>query len=122
MGRRHAGLDVFDLEALNEYRRCIALPGTAGGICGDYRASAGIDLEHDLTDQEADRRLAMPLRLLWGAHGTVGKCFGVLGEWRKVADDVSRGEVDCGHYVAEEQPGHVIVVMRDAYARAASGQ
>ena len=55
MGRRSAGLAPFDPRALAEYERCIALPGAAHGICEDYRAVAGIDLEHDRADRERGR-------------------------------------------------------------------
>jgi haloacetate dehalogenase len=108
MGSRHAGLSPFDSAALAEYERCTALPGTAASICEDYRASAGIDLEHDRADIAADRRLTQPLRVLWGEHGTVGRCFDVLSLWRERADHVSGHPVPCGHYIAEELPERVI--------------
>ena len=57
MGQRHAGLAAFAPEALAEYERCAGVPGTAQGICADYRASAGIDLEHDRADIAAGRLL-----------------------------------------------------------------
>ncbi|HSW19634.1 MAG TPA: alpha/beta hydrolase [Ramlibacter sp.] len=108
MGARHAGLAAFDPLALAQYERCAGLPGTAQAICADYRASAGIDLEHDRHDVAAGRRLAMPLRVLWGEHGVVGRCFDVLALWRERAVDVSGRSVDCGHYLAEEAPQAVL--------------
>ena len=104
MCRRSAGASPFDPRAFAEYTRCLALPGAAHGTCEDYRAAAGIDLEHDRADRDAGRRLPMPLLALWGANGIVNRCFQPLDEWRRVADDV-RGEVlPCGHYIAEEAP------------------
>ena len=111
MGRRHAGLAVFVPEALAEYERCIAIAGTAASICGDYRASAGIDLTPDRADRDAGRRLAMPLRVLWGGQGVVGRCFDVPALWRDAAGDVSGHALDCGHYVAEERPDEVLAEM-----------
>ncbi|MGJ7580000.1 alpha/beta fold hydrolase [Variovorax sp. RHLX14] len=108
MGGRHAGLAPFAPEALAEYERCAAIPGTSMAICEDYRASASIDLDHDREDVAAGRRLAQPLRVLWGAHGAVGKCFDVLALWRERADDVSGRPVDCGHYVPEEAPDEIV--------------
>ena len=108
MGGRHAGLAPFAPEALAEYERCASSPGTSVAICEDYRASASIDLEHDRADVAADRRLTQPLRVLWGAHGAVGKCFDVLALWRERADDVSGRPVDCGHYVPEEAPDEIV--------------
>jgi haloacetate dehalogenase len=104
MGRRHGGLAVFAPQALAEYERCITQPGTATSICEDYRASASIDLEHDRADRAAGRRLTPPLRVLWGQHGAVGRCFDVAALWRDAAEHVSGQALPCGHYVAEEAP------------------
>jgi len=104
MGRRHGGLSAFAPAALAEYERCISIAGTATAICEDYRASAGIDLEHDRADQAAGRRLTLPLRVLWGAHGVVGSCFDVMTLWSAAADAVSGRALECGHYIAEEAP------------------
>jgi haloacetate dehalogenase len=104
MGARHAGLAAFAPAALAEYERCIALPGTAQAIVADYRASAGIDLQHDQADQDAGRRLAQPLRVLWGEHGTVGRTFDVPALWRAAADQFTGRSLPCGHYIAEEAP------------------
>ena len=104
MGGRYAGLGPFAPEAMAEYERCIALPGSARGICEDYRASAGIDLAHDREDIGAGRRLEQPLRVLWGAHGVVGRCFDVLALWRERAMQVSGAPLPCGHYIPEEAP------------------
>ncbi len=104
MGRRSAGLAPFDPRALAEYQRCIALPGAAHGLCEDYRASAGIDLEHDRSDLEAGRLLQTPLLVLWGEQGVVHRCFRPLEEWRQVARQVEGETLPCGHYIAEEAP------------------
>lgn len=104
MGRRSAGLAPFDPRALAEYQRCLALPGTARGICEDYRAAAGIDLAHDRADREAGQSLRMPLLVLWGAQGVVHQCFDPLAEWQRVAADVRGEPLPCGHYIAEEAP------------------
>src|SRR5687768_9684011 len=82
MGSRHAGLSAFAPEALAEYERCAAIPGSAASLCADYRAGAGIDLQHDQQDAGAGRKLAQPLRVLWGEHGAVARCFDVAALWR----------------------------------------
>jgi haloacetate dehalogenase len=104
MGKRSAGLAPFDPRALSEYQRCLALPGTAHGICEDYRAAAGIDLEHDRADRDAGRHLSLPLLVLWGAQGVIERCFDPLAEWRRLADRVEGEALDCGHYIPEEAP------------------
>lgn len=104
MGSRSAGMTPFDPRALAEYTRCLGLPGTAHGLCEDYRAAADIDLEHDRTDRDAGRRLNMPLLALWGAQGVVQRCFQPLQEWRRVAEHVDGEALPCGHYIPEESP------------------
>ena len=104
MGNRHAGLTVFSPAALAEYERCAQIPGTGMSICEDYRAAATIDLEHDRADVVAGARLEQPMCVLWGDHGTVGKCFDVLGLWRERANNLSGLSLPCGHYIAEEAP------------------
>ena len=108
MGKRHAGLAVFDRAALAEYERCIQIPGTAQAICEDYRASATIDLEHDRADVLAGVRLQQPVQVLWGQHGAVGQCFDVLALWRERAVSVSGHCLPCGHYIAEEAPEQLL--------------
>ena len=116
MGSRSAGLQPFTAPALAEYVRCIQLPGTARGICEDYRASASIDLEHDREDIDAGRQLNLPVLVLWGAQGTVGRCFDPLAEWQKVATDVRGQALPCGHYIGAEVPQllleHVLPFLR----------
>ena len=104
MGSRSAGMQPFTKEAYADYLRCLQLDGTARGICEDYRASAGIDLQHDEADVNAGRKVKCPLLVLWGEQGTVGKCFAPLAEWEKVAENVQGEALPCGHYIAEEQP------------------
>ena len=68
----------------------------------------GIDLVHDQSDADAGRKLAQPLRVLWGEHGVVGRCFDVLALWRDRALDVSGGPLPCGHYIPEEAPRELL--------------
>jgi len=104
MGSRSAGLKPFTDEAFSEYLRCLQIPGSARGICEDYRASANIDLAHDRADLAAGRHLTLPLLVLWGADGTVGRCFDPLKEWQQVATNVRGNALPAGHYIAEEAP------------------
>jgi haloacetate dehalogenase len=104
MGGRSAGLAPFTPEALAEYLRCIRDPATIHGICEDYRASAGIDLDQDREDLAQGRKVGCPLLALWGARGVVGQVVEPLAEWRRVAADVRGKALDCGHYIPEEAP------------------
>jgi haloacetate dehalogenase len=116
MGSRHAGLAPFAPAALAEYERCIARPGSAHAICEDYRAAASIDLDHDRADRERGVRVAPPLRVLWGEHGTVGRCFDVPALWRDAAHAVDGHPMPCGHYIAEEAPHALADEMQAFFA------
>ena len=94
----------FSDAAYAEYLRCMKLPGTIHAFCEDYRASAGIDLQHDREDRAAGRRIEAPLLVLWGAKGVIERCFDPLKEWREVATDVQGKALPAGHYIPEEVP------------------
>lgn len=89
-------------KAFNEYLRCYKDPRTIHAICEDYRAAATIDLDDDKED--ADKKIQCPLHLLWGARGTVGKLYDVVGTWKEKAVTVSGEALDCGHSPEEECP------------------
>ena len=104
MGARSAGMGPFTEEAFNEYLRCLKLPGAAVGMCEDYLAAAGIDLQHDAEDIESGNMIACPLQVLWGSEGIINQCFDPLEEWQKVTGDVTGEELPSGHYIPEEIP------------------
>jgi pimeloyl-ACP methyl ester carboxylesterase len=84
-------------------------------IVADYRASAGIDVEHDTADRAAGNRLTMPVRVLqrdWGA--ALG--FEAAALWGAWATDLRHSTVSCGHFMAEEAPGEVTAALRDLLA------
>lgn len=88
-------------------------------IVADYRASAGIDVEHDQVDRDAGNRLPMPLTVLqqgWGA--ALGIDAAAL--WDAWADDLRHTTVDCGHFMAEEVPIDVVRALRTLLARSPS--
>ena len=105
---RHAGTGIFTADRWNEYLAGASNPQSMHAMCEDYRAAATIDLLHDRADRAANKLLEMPLRVLWGEHGLVNKCFKPLEDWQKVAKTVSGKTVPCGHYIPEEMPELVI--------------
>ncbi|WP_420075821.1 alpha/beta fold hydrolase [Streptomyces sp. JL3001] len=85
-------------------------------IVADYRASAGIDVEHDRADRDAQGTLRMPVSVLqqdWGA--ALG--FDAAGLWRTWAPDLRHATVTCGHFMAEEAPDDIAKALRDLLAR-----
>jgi len=105
---RHAGTGIFSPERWAEYLAGVSNPESMHSMCEDYRAAASIDLVHDQADRAAGRKLTMPLRVLWGEHGLVHKCFQPIEDWKAVAENVSGNTVPCGHYIPEELPKELI--------------
>jgi haloacetate dehalogenase len=85
-------------------------------IVADYRASAGIDAEHDRADREAGRTLAMPVTVMqqdWGA--ALG--YDAAAVWRAWAPDLDHIITSAGHFMAEEAPGEVVKALRALLGR-----
>jgi haloacetate dehalogenase len=101
----------FSEQAVAQYVRCFADPAAIAASCADYRAGAGIDLEH--AAQDAGRQVASPLLALWGRQGFVGTHYDVLSVWREFAADVRGGALDCGHFLPEEQPQATAAALAD---------
>jgi haloacetate dehalogenase len=85
-------------------------------IVADYRASAGIDVEHDRADRAAGRTLAMPVAVLQQDWGSV-LGFDAAALWRAWAPDLRHVPVGCGHFMAEEDPGLVVKEIRELLTR-----
>jgi haloacetate dehalogenase len=85
-------------------------------IVADYRASAGIDVEHDLADREAGHQLRMPVTVLQQDWGTA-LGFDAAGRWRAWASDLVHNTVSAGHFMAEEAPEEVVRALRALLAR-----
>jgi haloacetate dehalogenase len=115
IGRGRGGLKHFDRRAIAEYMRAFQDPRTIHATCEDYRASAGIDLEHDRRDR--NRKLKMPLLVLWGKRGVIQAMFDPLQDWCEVASNVSGKALDCGHFLPEEAPDAVLRELRRFLAR-----
>jgi len=105
-------------EVMAEYIRCYCCVGTIRAVCEDYRAAAGIDLEHDRDDDSRNNYIQAPLLALWGAKGTVGHLWDVLATWRAKSNNVVSGKpLPCGHLLPEEDADGVLAEFR-AFFRA----
>ncbi|GAA0372578.1 alpha/beta hydrolase [Microbispora corallina] len=85
-------------------------------IVADYRASAGVDVEHDRADRDAGTRLRMPVAVLqqdWGS--ALG--YDAAALWRAWAPDLDHTTVGWGHFMAEEAPDEVAGALRTLLAR-----
>ena len=75
--------------------------------CEDYRASASIDLEHDKKDR--NKKLNIPMQVLWGKSGVIGKQFDSLKIWQKYSKKKIYGTgINSGHFIPEQNPKETI--------------
>ncbi len=108
-----AGLGYLEPEALAEYERNFCTPDAIHGACEDYRASAGLDLEHDRASRAAGERIACDLLVLWGERGVVQRLFDPLALWRaQCAATVSGCSLPAGHFIPEERPAETAAALQ----------
>lgn len=111
------GTGYIEPEAMAEYERCFVVPECIHAICEDYRASAGIDLEHDRASRAAGERIACDTLVLWGSRGVVQRMFEPLALWQaQCAAQVSGQALETGHFVPEEAPAEVAGALRAFFA------
>jgi haloacetate dehalogenase len=107
--------DCFAAEALDEYVAHFRDPSCIHATCEDYRAGATLDLEHDLADREAGRRIGCPMLALWG-EGRAGRAArDWLAVWREWANDVRGHGLPCGHFLPEEAPDATYAALREFF-------
>ena len=112
------GMGYIEAAALAEYERCMAQPETIHAMCEDYRASAGIDLEHDRLSRAAGRKIACPVQVLWGERGVVHRLFRPLELWQaQCALPVTGQALPAGHFIPEELPDATAAALRQLLAR-----
>ncbi|MBT9442346.1 MAG: alpha/beta hydrolase, partial [Acidovorax sp.] len=100
-----AGLAHIEPQALADYERCFCTPEAIHTACEDYRASAGIDLEHDRASRARGERIACDTLVIWGEHGVVHRLFDPLALWQAQCAGVVTGQaVPAGHFIPEQLP------------------
>ncbi|HEY0618881.1 MAG TPA: alpha/beta hydrolase [Kribbella sp.] len=85
-------------------------------IVADYRASAGIDIDHDQVDLASGNQLRMPVTVIqqdWGR--ALG--FDAAALWGAWAPDLRHLTVTSGHFMAEEAPMDISKALRDLLTR-----
>jgi haloacetate dehalogenase len=105
----------FDQEMLAEYRRHWHDPGMIHGSCADYRAAAGIDLEHDRAD--IDRKVACPTLAFYGANGTMAGLFDIPAEWGKRCANLTAAALPGGHFFVDQFPAETARILSDFLKR-----
>ncbi len=99
------GLSYIEPEALSEYERCFCNAEALHAACEDYRAAAGIDLEHDRESRAHGDKVRCDMLVLWGERGVVNRLFDPMALWQAQCSGIVRGHaMASGHFIPEEQP------------------
>ena len=84
--------------------------------CEDYRASATIDLKHDRKDRK--KLLNIPIQVLWGKKGVVGKQFNSIKIWSKYTNKKVYGiGIKSGHFIPEQNPKETIKHLKNFFSK-----
>jgi len=108
------GLAHIEPRALAEYERCFCRPEAIHTACEDYRASGGIDLEHDRASRERGDKIACDTLVLWGERGVVQRLFKPVDLWQaQCSGTVSGAAMPAGHFIPEERPDLTADALRN---------
>jgi haloacetate dehalogenase len=114
-----SGTGFIEPKALAGYERCFLLPGTVHSMCEDYRASAGIDLDHDRASRalpDGAGQIACDTLVLWGERGVVHQLFNPLALWQAQCSATVRGiALPAGHFIPEELPERTAQHLREFF-------
>lgn len=113
---------AFESEVRAAYIEALRRPDAVHAICEEYRAAAGIDVEHDHADRHAGRRISCPLHVLWSESGPLGTWYqasgGPIAIWQSWASDVGGHALAAGHFFPEELPEQTAQSLRAFFTRA----
>jgi haloacetate dehalogenase len=96
-------------ELRDEYLRAYRDPANVHGMCEDYRASAGIDMQYDEAD--LNKKITCPLHVLWAKDGAMGKMYDVLGIWKERGTTVTGAPMPGGHNFQETHPQETLAQL-----------
>jgi len=114
-------LPHIEPQALAEYERCFCRAESIHSACEDYRASAGIDLEHDRASRSKGERIGCDTLVLWGERGVVHRLFEPLALWQaRCSAHVTGHTLPAGHFIPEELPEATASALRAFFGEDAS--
>jgi len=98
------------------YLKYFKRPKNIHASCEDYRASATIDLDHDLKDR--NKKLNIPIQVLWGKKGVIGKQFKPVEIWQKYTlKKIEAKAIISGHFIPEQNPSETIKHLKNFFLK-----
>lgn len=98
--------DKVEDAAFENFVRTMSRDGAAHAQSEDYRAAASIDLQLDKAD--LDKKLTMPLLVLWGDNNPLNHNVDIVSIWKERAQDVRGHGTPSGHWLPEEIPDQLV--------------
>lgn len=115
-GWGNVGSDYLEPQALAEYERCFCTSEAIHAACEDYRASAGVDLDHDQRSRELGHKIQCELLVLWANRGVVHRLFKPLELWQAQCAQPVQGQLlPAGHFIPEELPEATALALRQFF-------
>jgi haloacetate dehalogenase len=96
-------------ELRDEYLRMMKNPANVHGMCEDYRASAGIDMQFDAAD--LNKKISCPVHVLWAKNGPMGRMYDAMGIWKERAVQVTGAAMPGGHNFNETHPQETLAQL-----------
>lgn len=96
------GMDRFDGDALEAYRKAWRVPACIRAMCNDYRAAIDVDFAMDAED--LGRRIDVPALVLFGADGVMGREYDVPATWRDRLGNMQSAALPGGHFFPDTHP------------------
>ncbi len=109
--------EALSPEAVSAYVQAFRQPSVIAATCADYRAGASVDAEHDKADRDAGKRIRCPVMVVWGRGYLAKKSATPLAAWKRWAEDASETALECGHFVAEEEPEACVAALVNFFER-----
>ncbi|HEY3931890.1 MAG TPA: alpha/beta fold hydrolase [Verrucomicrobiae bacterium] len=112
LGRWAGHKEALSPAAMAEYLRHFRKSSVIEAACEDYRAGASVDLEHDRLDRAAGHQIRCPTYIIWSKRFLSANPLKIWQQW---AEDVRELILDCGHFVAEEDPISCATALRNFF-------
>jgi haloacetate dehalogenase len=109
LGWGAARLADFDAGRLAAYRAAWRDADTIRGMCNDYRAALGPDMDDDAADHAA--RLACPTLALYGADGIMAREYDMHAVWAARCHELHTQALPGGHFFPDTAPGDTAAAL-----------
>jgi haloacetate dehalogenase len=109
LGALSGQIEMFHPEALSDYEAAARNPDVVRAWCGDYRAGATVDLDHDRAD--LGRHIDLPCLVLWGTRGVVDLHENPVTVWQNWFPRAQGQGIEAGHFLVEECPETVLPLL-----------